>query len=482
MQREFRFLTGALALLMLLCALASCSGKTPQKNPETTERKTQETTEDDPYVSPGINYGGDRFRIYTWNATDEWVLDDEASTTPIDAQTYAHYCRVEDELGIMFEIGQSVSGGYGRHLEFINNVGMLSQAEDIDLVCQYSLAAIYGAMRGYYKNLIDQEYLNWGADYWSNGFVSSNTFNDKLYYCSGAVSRTTIYEMFLMTFNYELAQSYGIGDLYGMVDDGTWTIEKLKTLSQDIYTDVNNNNMRDSGDLFGLVSAQDNMLDPYQYGANLPCLTVNDFGELEINSRLTGDFGVSLCDRLRDLFHNNEGAYCASKELPDYYAMAQGRALFEVETAGYIIRTLNPSEINYGILPMPKYDSEQTGGYHTCLSMVYSSFSIPEIANDAAESAAVLEALAHDSYTQLIPYIYENNLKSRYSKRPQDARMFDLLTEGIVYDPGRVMDNVDIFSLFRRAIRDNVTLGDYFEASKSVIENGLNDINFAFSE
>lgn len=117
MQREFRFLTGALALLMLLCALASCSGKTPQKNPETTERKTQETTEDDPYVSPGINYGGDRFRIYTWNATDEWVLDDEASTTPIDAQTYAHYCRVEDELGIMFEIGQSVSGGYGRHLE-----------------------------------------------------------------------------------------------------------------------------------------------------------------------------------------------------------------------------------------------------------------------------------------------------------------------------------------------------------------------------
>ena len=114
--------------------------------------------------------------------------------------------------------------------------------------------------------------------------------------------------------------------------------------------------------------------------------------------------------------------------------------------------------------------------------MMYSSFSIPEIANDAAESAAVLEALAHDSYTQLIPYIYENNLKSRYSKRPQDARMFDLLTEGIVYDPGRVMDNVDIFSLFRRAIRDNVTLGNYFEASKSVIENGLNDINFAFSE
>jgi hypothetical protein len=94
----------------------------------------------------------------------------------------------------------------------------------------------------------------------------------------------------------------------------------------------------------------------------------------------------------------------------------------------------------------------------------------------------VLEALAHDSYTQLIPYIYENNLKSRYSKRPQDARMFDLLTEGIVYDPGRVMDNVDIYSLFRRAIRDNVTLGKYFEASKSVFENGLKDINFAFSE
>lgn len=482
MQRIFRFLTGVTAVLLVVGAFVSCGGKTPQGSAETTNRITQQTTEDDPYVSPNVNYGGDRFRIYTWSATDEWVLEAEASTTPIDSQTYAHYLRVEDELGVMLEIAQSVSGGYGRHLEFINNIGLLSQSEDIDLVCQYSLAAIYGAMKGYYRNLIGLEYLNWDADYWSNGFVNSNTFHDKLYYCTGAISRTTIYEMFLMTFNYELAQSYGIGDLYGMVDDGTWTIEKLKTLSQDIYTDMNNNNRKDSGDLFGLVSAQTNKLDPYQYGGNLPSLIVNDFGELEINERLVGDYGVSLCDRVRDLLHNNDGAYCSTKDVPDYYAMAQGRALFEVETAGYIIKTLSPSEINYGILPMPMYDSEQTGGYHTCLSMTYSSFSVPEIATDPEQSAAVLEALAHDSYVRLIPYIYENNLKSRFSKRPQDARMFDILTAGIIYDPGRVMDNVDIFSLFRRSVRDDCTIGKYYGESSSVYQNGLGDVNFAFSQ
>lgn len=45
MQSKFRFLTGALAVLLFACAFASCSGKTPQEGSGTTDRATQETTE-----------------------------------------------------------------------------------------------------------------------------------------------------------------------------------------------------------------------------------------------------------------------------------------------------------------------------------------------------------------------------------------------------------------------------------------------------
>ena len=474
-----RLILSVLLAALLLTAFASCKTRKPQPGPPDTQTTAKE---EDPYKPPEVKYDNEEFRVYTWTGpnSDEWILESDASTSFLDSKTYSHFMQVEAETGVIFSIAQEVPGGYGRHTEFISKVAMLSGSDNIDLICQYSLAAIHGAMQGIYVNLADLGDLNWDAPYWSGDFLDSNTFNGKIYYCTGEMTRSTIYNMYLMTFNYDLVQNYALGDIYEIVENGEWTVDRLYTLSKDIYLDLNHNDSADKGDLFGLVCSDYLHIDAFQASCNLPSLIHNEMGEIEVNPEIYGQNGINVVDALRKLFHENGGAYCNTKEVPIYEAMVEGNSIFEAMYAYKVITSLNPSGINYGILPLPKYNEEQAN-YYTCLTMTYSIFSIPTVANNHKKSAIVMESMAHDGYIDLSPYIYESSLKSRYSKREQDRNMFDYLRKGVSYDVGRVLDNVDIFALVRGSVRDNEVITTRYEQNKSKYETELINVNFALS-
>ncbi len=471
-----------LALATVLSAFTACNGSEGRPTETTGATENGAITEEDGYIyePPSVKYNNEPFRIYTWSGTNEWIMETNANSSPIDSMTYSHLMNVEYETGVVFEIAAQVSGGYGAHTDFITKVSTLSGSDDIDLICQYSLAAIHGAIQGLYVDLAQQPDIRWDAPYWSSDFVDTNTFNGQVYYTTGEMTRTSLYNMFVMTFNYDLAVDYNIGNVYEMVEDGEWTVDRLYELSKNVYVDKNNNNAHDAGDLFGLVCNVYNSLDSYQAGCNLPSLVTNDMEELDINPELAGERGVGVVDKLRQLFHENNGAYCNTKDIPQYYAMELGNSLFEVVMAERIISTINPAGINYGVLPMPKYNAEQKD-YYTCLGMVYSVFAIPTAADNPQMSSIVMDSMAHDGYSSLTPYIFENALKSRYSKREEDAKMFDYLREGVSYEPGRVLDTVDIFSLIRRSVRDNNGITVYYQENINKFQGALEEINFSFS-
>ena len=482
MKKRIKFLTAALAAMLLLTSLLACNQKKDNSEESANRGEQQTVVHDDGFVysPPDVYYDDAEFNVLTWKETEEWVLEADESTTPIDAKTFEHFSTVEYELGVDIVIKESIAGHYGVMGDFIAKVSMLGEGDGFDLICQYSLTAAQAAMQGYYVNMLDTRWLNWNAPYWSSDLVETNTFNGQLYYCSGEVSRTTIYNMFLTVYNYSLANKYNLGNLYELVENGEWTIGKQEELVKDIYSDVNNNDARDAQDLFGLVVPSHNHIDSYQYGCNLLSVTKSDMGELEINPDLIGDHGITVTDKLKQLFHNTTGVYCGTNDLANDSAIINGTAVFQVMVASDVIKTVNPSGIDYGILPMPKYDVEQEG-YHTCLSMPYSMFSIPVIARDPDMSSAVLESMAHDGYAKLSPYIFENCLKSRYSKRPEDAAMFDYLRGGVIYEPGRTLWDVHLFDFVRSIVGWQTTLPVHYAQNSERYHRALNDLNFAFA-
>ena len=90
-----------------------------------------------------------------------------------------------------------------------------------------------------------------------------------------------------------------------------------------------------------------------------------------------------------------------------------------------------------------------------------------------------LDASSTASY--LTPYLYDQCIKSRYSRRPEDAEMFDVLREGIVYDPGRVLANVEIFSFVRSSVAAQESVSSRYQRKLDIFTSALSDVNFAFS-
>ena len=477
-----RFLSVFLAVLMILTATVGFFGCNKKKTEQPLQviETTAGTVEGDTYVAPNVNYGGKEFNVFTWSLSEDWVDELTPEMSNIDAQTYRHLRNVESELGIAFNIAIREKGGYNEIHDFISKIQILTGEDNIDLICQYSLAASVGAQQDLYTNLQTLNYITWDADYWSGSLTQENTINGKMFYGSGDMTGSVVKNMFLMAFNRSLSDAYEMGNLYDVVRSGDWTIEKLKELSATVYQDDNLNNTKDVGDTFGLVVGEYNTIDAFQYGANLRCLKVNDSGELEINPELCGDRGISITDKLKEMLYSNEGAYCATKTVPSYAdAMQTGKAVFYPMIAETIIDSLSGTDINYGVLPIPKYEKSQEN-YHTTLGMMYSMFSVPKVAADPDMSAAVMESMAHDGYVNLNPVIYDA-LKYRYAKDSEDIEMFEILRDGIIYDSGRILEFIDIFALVRRTVRDNSPLVSYYKAQEDVFIAGVKEANFMFS-
>ena len=57
-----------------------------------------------------------------------------------------------------------------------------------------------------------------------------------------------------MFFNKQIAEDIGAGDLYGMVDDGTWTIDKMFSLAITGSRDLDGDTKIKDGDIYGYIT------------------------------------------------------------------------------------------------------------------------------------------------------------------------------------------------------------------------------------
>ncbi len=138
---------------------------------------------------------------------------------------------------------------------------------------------------------------------------------------------------------------------------------------------------------------------------------------------------------------------------------AEGRALFIDHELTLATSYLRDAEIEYGIVPMPKYNEEQQD-YYTVMSFPYSLYSVPIDVKDADLSAAVLECLASESYRRVSPALFETGFKVKYATDNEAAAMFDIIRASVVFDFGRVFNDSfggTTYSLFRGAVCDGKT-------------------------
>lgn len=391
---------------------------------------------------PQENYGGAPIVILCREDKKYEIDIDAESGALVEKAVFDRNARVEEYLDV--EIASyPVNGSWPLRDEFIAvlNSAVATTDNSFQIVATHSSYNAGLALGDQYYNLLPlSDSIRLDAPWWSSSWVENATIHDNLFHITGDVSLTMWEELYAVFFNRGMVndRQEEIGDLYQIVWDDEWTLENMAILS-DIYEDSNGDDAKNIGDTFGLVINRHAMR-AFVTSCALPIAALNEDGgyDLVFMDEDHAEKVETVYTLLYRLIYENEGTFDSLLTDGDYTEMLD---IFTSDGSLFMTGTLNNSsalrhaEMQFGILPFPKYDIDQD----TYLSHSYdglSSFSIPACATEPKMSAHVLDALGAESKHEVIPAYYEVVLQGRVAQDAESKEMLNIIRENLFFDFG----------------------------------------------
>lgn len=467
-----------LALTMLLACFASCGGP----GDDTTTPKVNNNDGKDEYgrdyiedgVPQDLRFDGETVTFFTRSDDTYWKIEMDTEATTNDTVNDAIFYRndtVEKRLGIEIKQVQQ-AGTYGQHTQWLNTLrnSVLTKSGDYDAAAVYASQGSALAVEGIYYNVKDLNYIDLSKPWWNQTLASELEMFDTLYFLGGNITLSQVAWAGMMVYNKTLLKEY-FSDLniYELVDNHEWTIDKLYELSSQVWVDANNSGVIDAGDTIGYAEYTGNgWLDIWLAALGVDITTKDSEGYPYIS--IYSERTIDAFEKLQKLSYANPGALGQEVERGDT-TFKNGNVLFAASALRNCeeYRSLTQP---YGALPMPMYDQEQDG-YH---SYPQNSCSLIVVLSTCTETdliGATLELMAAESYRQVTPQYYEVCLQGKYSQAPDDSRMYDIIVNGIKLDFGYVYATLSIGNI-NNLFRD--LTGDFaqtYEKNKLVYETAL---------
>ena len=442
------------AMLLSACAKTDTPESVGEQEPNDSEATaaTEKETEAD---APAYDFGGrDCMILCRTDCAYEFVSDDGAADIVSDAVTRRNHA-VEQNCNVKLN-PVDIPGTWADKDAFMSTItsSVLAGDDTYQIIAGYNAYITTLVTQDCLYNLYDTA-IDFTKPWWPRSLMREATCGGKLYFCSGDISTYMIYYMYALYFNKQLIENNGLENPYPLVHEGKWTLDKMLSMATGVYEDINGDGKKDDGDRFGLI-VHATYVDPFFFGVGLRTTekTADDIPVL--SASFGGEKTHWLLNTLVDYFNTNDGILVTGNDgyTVNENLFMEGRAIFSVNGFLYAAVKVRDADVDYGILPIPKYDEAQQE-YSTVMSFPYSLYGIPVDAKDPAMSAALLECLASESYRTVTPALFETGMKVKYATDNETAQMFDIIRETIVFDFGRVFTNSMsgmTYALFRDAV------------------------------
>lgn len=469
---SLRLLCALLVCVMLPFGVIACADDDTQNPADTTAAPSADTTapvtEDNNLDANGywkddlpadLSFGTAEnpkdFTLLVWDDVEHEEFQVEELTGDLVSDAlYNRNAKVESRLGIKFDFIR-VNGDSGESGTFVNYVESQNRAgsQEYDMIGVYSLTAAALASRGMLLDLADLPYLNFEQPWWPDRLLSEAMVNDKLYFASGDISANALYMMYTCFFNKEILSNYNLPNPQELVQKNEWTYEKFFQLCEGVYADLNGNQTKDSDDQFGYMSSGIHV-DPWFYGGGNLFVEKNAEGRLIMSPTFYSEEVVDIIEFMNSKFWDTNDSINTPSVLHQK-AFADKKLLFCIDRARVSFRNFAETDVQYGIVPCPKYEASQDS-YITVMGNPFSLYCLPIDCKDPEMAAAVMECYASEGYRQVTPAVFEITLKIKYSDDATSAEMYDLIRESLTFDIGRIFSKSLISqSDFRNALENN---------------------------
>lgn len=476
-----------LALLILLPVFASCSGKgSGEETQSTSAQQTSAPAETrDPSevldIPEGERFDGYTLNIlltsYMTNMSNPFTYTD--TTKVIDEAVYTRNELMAEKYGISISTIEdfSTAGNTGTN-RIIANHSAGDCAYDICVLGVFDTSKL--AYQNYLYDLQDMPYIDLTKVWWDQAATEEVTIYGQTFYTAGDISYVDKEYTFSVIFNKTIAAEKNIPDLYALVESGGWTIDKLAEYSMLVSDDLDGNGKYDSNDRYGIMIWDATLTTMINGAGQRITSIVDDSLTLTLNNEKT----LSVIDKYVDLAEKqctiNFQHMTGGVSWGDMYT--NGQVLFLIE---YLkaLNTFRDTELDFGILPIPKLTEDQDEYYCDLAGYQTALFCIPAIINDDMRIGYLTEAMAYYSKQLVTPAFYEKTLVGRTVRDDESVGMLDIIFENRVFDLG-LFYKIGTYStqLSSMLASKNKGFAAIYDQYKSIAESNLTGINEAFEK
>ncbi len=432
-----------LAFVTLLSTLSACVDA-PVEETATDGSAAEETTEllylDQ--IPEDLKYNGEDIVIlnrlfYGWTADE--VSVPELNSEPVNDAMFNRNVAVYDRLNVNIVSSPIEDPSEYAPIDKIKSV-VKAGSDEFDLVAAPVYTTTPAALEGTFRDLVDLQYLDLDREYWMQEYNETMSFGGSQHTATGMIALSTYRFAFVTMFNKGEFDNKSVPYPYEAIANNEWTLDYQAALAKDFYRDVNGNNTKDEGDFFGFASCTGINTDAYWASCNLPILAKDADGYYEYVLDV-GRFS-DVMDKVLYLFYDCGGTFLYpvktnNVEQDDLRIMfTKGEcAMMTIRLVAVEQPDVRDMEIEYGIVPVPKYDQAQED-YGTMLHDQFTVFAVPaSAAADKLEMiGATMEVMASESLRLVKPAYYEIALKRKYMSDPTAWEMLDMIFARVKID------------------------------------------------
>lgn len=435
-------------ILLAAMLLAGCNG-TPADTDTVTDTADPIVTTELKADIPESDFEEYEFRILArggtaaidWANDDIVVEEDEARGDVVYKAVYERNLAVEELLNIVIVKEEADN----TKLKKLAEQSVLAQEDLYDVIMPSLKNVTPMVQEGYIVPLSEMTYMDLSKPWYDQRCFEELSINGENYFFFSDITIRNLDAIWLYYFNKQMIDEYKLEDPYELVENGTWTMDKMTEMAK-ATTNDDGDGVPTKSDKWGIVG-HDYIITASYVGAGERITSVNSDGEIELtmnNERIyevidavTGMYDYWIRYSLTSKAYGD--AVSIGFEPKDNYTellgvFTSGNALFMGECMASI-EDMRQSNVEYGIVPSPKLNLEQDE-YYSAVNDIAACMAIPVTNSDLDRTSIVIEALAAESHDTVIPAYYETAIKSKYARDTVSADMLDLIRESVSYDLG----------------------------------------------
>ncbi len=484
MKRHILYL---LIAALLLPTFASCGGTKDPADDTTADTSAasnvQTETETDSMearltVSDGLpeaDFGGRTFAIIGDDGFD-YILADELTGEVVNDAIFERNHAVCDRFNVALDC---VVYDEGKITDQAKNV-VLAGDDSFQMVSGHIILLGIGAVNDIMYNWYDLPHIDFSKPWWSPSTEEDLRYKDKAFIAIGDFALSALTQTYCVFYNKDLAEANNLPDMYELVNNGEWTSDKMYSLCDGVYVDLDGDGKRSDDDRYALATNCKSAANAYlwAFGKKIATQQPDHTYKLDYYDEKL----VSIVERLYNMYYETDYVHFDPNSHSYIGWFSDGNCLFANGLIEMAVNNFREAEFDYGIIPYPKWDTEQEN-YYTSVDGGHEGLAILKSIQDPEFVGTVSEALCAESWKRVVPAYYDVALKFKGTRDERSIEMLDAIVQSRVFDFGYVYGGWGcVFWIQYMMEKKSKDITSYYEKNFASYDKTMEKVFKAFDE